>query len=42
VNLRSLAFAILVILAASAWVTYAKRPTAHNLRRAVRDTVPLL
>jgi hypothetical protein len=42
VNTRNVVFALMLAIAASAWITYAQRPTSLNLRRAVRNTLPLL
>jgi hypothetical protein len=39
---RNVVLALMLLLAASAWITYARQPTRGNLRRAVRKTLPLL
>jgi hypothetical protein len=34
--------AVVITVAALAWIAFAEHPTAANLRRALSDTVPLL
>ena len=41
-TVQRIVFVAMVVLAASAWLTYAQRPTRRNLGRAVRGTLPLL
>jgi hypothetical protein len=41
-NVQKVMVVLMVALAASAWVAYAEHPNAQNLRRAIRDTWPLL
>jgi hypothetical protein len=35
-------FVAMLVIAASAWISYVERPTRRNLGRALRDTLPLL
>lgn len=41
-NIRQLVFVLSLVLAASAWVTWFEHPNQTSLRRALRDTLPLL
>ncbi|MDA8201826.1 MAG: hypothetical protein M0Z49_03535 [Chloroflexi bacterium] len=41
-TLRKAMFLLMLVMAASAWLTYLDRPTQGNLRRAIRNTFPLL
>jgi hypothetical protein len=41
-NARKIFFVVTALIAASAWLAYAERPTPRSLRRAIRDTLPLL
>ncbi len=41
-TVRRVVLVLAVVLAASAWLTYAQQPNRRNLGHAVRDTLPLL
>jgi len=41
-TIRKVLMLLMLLMAASAWFTYLERPTRGNLRRAARDTFPLL
>lgn len=41
-TVRKALMLLMLLMATSAWLTYAERPTQGNLKRAIRDTFPLL
>ena len=42
IDIRTVAFLLVAAFAASAWIAWAEQPTARNMRRAIRETLPLL
>ena len=41
-NARRLIFLLMLMVAASAWVSYAEHPNPRNLRRAILDSLGLI